>query len=84
MSRGRDGGTDALSHCPPPGAARRLTGEMLARLPALLQRGPATYRFRGGVWSRRRIAVVICLAFGVTYHPTHVGRLCKATGAYQG
>ena len=78
MTRARDGGPTALYHRSPPGAARRLTGEQLARLPALLQRGPTTYGFRGDVWTRRRIAVVIRLEFGVTYHPTHVGRLCKA------
>jgi transposase len=55
-----------------------LTGEQLARLPALLQRGPTTYGFRGDLWTRRRITVVIRLECGVTYHPTHVGRLCKA------
>jgi transposase len=78
MTRARDGGPTALHHRSPPGAARRLTGEQLARLPALLQRGPTTYGFRGDVWTRRRIAVVIRLEFGVTYHPTQVGRLCKA------
>jgi transposase len=78
MTRARDGGPTALHHRSPPGAARRLTGEQLARLPALLRRGPTTYGFRGDVWTRRRIAVVIRLEFGVTYHPTQVGRLCKA------
>ena len=78
MTRARDQGPYALRHRPAPGAARRLTGEQLARLPALLQRGPATYGFLGEVWTRRRIAVVIRLEVGVTYHPTRVGRLCKA------
>jgi transposase len=31
MTRARDGGPTALSHRSPPGAARRLTGEQLAR-----------------------------------------------------
>ena len=78
MRRARDKGPDALRHRPPPGATRRLTSEQLARLPELLKRGPAAYGFRGDVWTRRRIAVVIRLEFGVTYHPTHVGRLCRA------
>jgi transposase len=78
MRRARDKGPDALRHHPPPGAARLLTSAQLARLPELLKRGPAAYGFRGDVWTRRRIAVVIRLEFGVTYHPTHVGRLCKA------
>jgi transposase len=74
MRRARAEGPDALRHHPPPGAARRLPSEQLARLPELLTRGPATYGFRGDVWTRRRIAVVIRLEGGVTYHPTHVGR----------
>jgi transposase len=78
MTRARDQGPNALRHRSPPGAACRLTGEQLARLPALLQRGPTTYGFRGAVWTRSRIAVVIRLEFGVAYHPTHIGRLCKA------
>jgi transposase len=79
MTRVRAKGPDALRHHPPPGAACRLTRAQLARLPELLKRGPASYGFRGDVWTRRRIAVVIRLEFGVTYHPTHVGRLCKAS-----
>lgn len=78
MRRARDGGMGALRHRPSPGAPPRLTNEQLARLPALLQRGPASYGFRGDVWTRRRITVVIRLEYGVTYHPTHVGRLCQA------
>ena len=78
MTRARDGGPTALQHRSPPGAARRLTGGQLARLPALLQRGPTTYGFRGDVWPRRRVAEVIRLEFGIVYHPTHVGRLLKA------
>ena len=78
MTRARDQGPDALRHRSPPGAACRLTGEQRASFPALLQRGPTTYGFRGAVWTRSRIAAVIRLEFGVAYHPTHIGRLCKA------
>jgi transposase len=78
MTRARNQGSEALRHHPPPGAARRLTEAQLARLPELLQRGPTPYGFRGDVWTRRRVAMVIRLAFGVTYHPTHVGRLLQA------
>jgi transposase len=78
MKRGREGGLQALHHRSPRGAPRRLSAEQLAQLPGLLQRGPEAYGFRGQVWTRGRIAAVIQLAFGVLYHPRHVGRLCQA------
>jgi transposase len=77
MKRARMGGSEALRHRPPPGAPRRLSAEQLARLPALLQRGPEAYGFRGALWTRGRIAAVIRAEFGVSYHPVHVGRLCQ-------
>jgi transposase len=78
MTRARDGGAEALRHRPSPGAPARLTQVQLARLPALLQKGPEAYGFRGELWTRGRIAAVIRLEFGVSYHPTHVSRLCQA------
>ena len=78
MTQARNGGPEALRHCPPPGAPRRLTDAQLARLPALLQPGAEAYGFRGEVWTRARVAVIIRLEFGVSYHPVHVGRLLKA------
>jgi transposase len=78
MTRARHGGPEALRHCPPRGAPRRLTDAQLARLPALLQPGAEAYGFRGEVWTRARVAVIIRLEFGVSYHPVHVGRLLKA------
>jgi transposase len=77
MTRVREAGAEGLRHHPAPGAPRRLSSEQLARLPDLLHRGPAAYGFRGELWTRSRIAAVIRLEFGVSYHPTHVGRLCK-------
>jgi transposase len=77
IQRVRDGGVQALRHRRPPGAPRRLAAEPLARLPALLRRGPEAYGFRGQVWTRNRIAEVMRVEFGVVYHPTHVGRLLK-------
>lgn len=78
MKRARVGGVDALRHRPPPGAPPRLTHAQLARLPALLQQGPEAYGFRGKLWTRGRIAAVIRVEFGVSYHPAHVSRLCQA------
>jgi transposase len=78
MKRVREAGPEALRRRPPPGARRRLSAEHLARLPALLHRGPAAYGFRGELWTRTRIAAVIQLEFGVSYHPRHVGRVLDA------
>jgi transposase len=78
MARAREGGVDALRRKPPPGASRRLSPEQLTRLPALLQRGAEAFGFRGQLWTRARVAVVIRFEFGVSYHPVHVGRLLKA------
>jgi transposase len=75
MKRARDVGPEALRRRLPPGAPRRLSAEQLARLPALLHRGPTAYGFRGELWTRSRVAAMIRLACGVSYHPRHVGRL---------
>jgi transposase len=71
LKRARQDGPQALRHRPPPGAPRRLAAD-------LLRRGPEAYGFRGQVWTRQRVAEVIRVAFGMVYHPTHVGRLLKA------
>jgi transposase len=78
MTRARQGGSEALRHRPPPGAPRRLSAEQLAQLPALLHRGPEAYGFRGQLWTRGRIAAVIRVAFGISYHPRPGGRVCQA------
>ena len=78
IARAREGGVEALRRRLPPGASRRLPPEQLTRLPALLQRGAEAFGFRGQVWTRARVAVVIRFEFGVSYHPVHVGRLLKA------
>jgi len=78
MKRAREEGPDALRRRPPPGAPCRLSAAQLARLPEFLQRGPEAYGFRGALWTRRRIAAVIQLEYGIAYHPRHVGRLCQA------
>jgi transposase len=78
LKRARQNGPQALRHRQPPGAPRRLAPEQLARLPDLLRRGPEAYGFRGQLWTRKRVAEVIRVEFGIRYHPTHVGRLLKA------
>jgi transposase len=78
MTRAHEGRPGALRHRPPPGARRRLTDEQRVRLPALLPQGPAAYGVRGQLWTRGRIAAVMRVECGISYHPRHVGRWCKA------
>ena len=78
MARAREEGPEALQHRPRPGASCRLTAEQLAHLPVLLRRGAEAYGFRGQVWTCGRVAAVIHLEFGISYHAVHVGRLLKA------
>jgi transposase len=67
----------ALRRRKPKGPPRRLTANQLASLPGLLSRGTQPWGFRGEVWTRQRISEVIRLKWGVSYHPSHVGRLLR-------
>jgi transposase len=78
LKRARERGVEALRRHPAPGRQPRLTPEQRAQLPALVERGPEAYGFRGQVWTCRRVAEVIRRTFGVTYHPAHVSRLLHA------
>jgi transposase len=78
LKRGREQGVEALRRPPAPGRQPRLTSEQLAQLPALVERGPEAYGFRGQVWTCRRVAEVLRRTFGVTSHPAHVSRLLHA------
>src|SRR5260221_7085801 len=78
LKRGREQGVEALRRHPAPGRQPRLTSEQLAQLPALVERGPEAYGFRGQVWTCRRGAEVIRRTIGATYHPPHVSRLLHA------
>lgn len=78
LKRAREHGVEALRRHPAPGRQPRLTAEQLAQLPALVERGPEAYGFRGQVWTCKRVAEVIRRTFGVTYHPAHVSRLLHA------
>ena len=80
MARARNAGPEAVRRRPPPGAPRRLSAEQLPRLPELLHRGPPAYGFRGELWTRSRVAAIIRLAWGVSYHPRYAARLLKAIG----
>ena len=77
LTRARAEGQAALRRQPPPGRQPKLTSEQLAHLPALLERGPEAWRFRGNVWTRNRIGIVIQETFGVRYDPSQIGRIMR-------
>lgn len=68
-------GTAGLTAKRVPGCPAKLTARQRQRIPRLLLRGPLAWGFRTDLWTTPRIAEVIRRAFGVHYHPTHVGRL---------
>jgi transposase len=80
LKRAKEGGVEALHHRPAPGAAPRLTPQQRAQLPALLARGAESFGFRGDLWTQPRIAALIRREFGVSYHPSQVGRILRACG----
>ena len=46
----------------------------------MLELGPSASGFCGEIWTRRRVAQVIEREFGVSYDPSHVGRILKGCG----
>src|SRR5260370_29161868 len=82
MSRGLKGGgeqgVEALGRDPPPGRQPRHPPEPLAQLPALVERGPEAYGFRGQGWTCRRVAAVLRRSLGGTSPPAPGHRLLPA------
>jgi transposase len=77
LARARDGGPEALLARPGPGRPPKLSCAQKRLIPEFLWHGPEAYGFRGQVWIRARIALVIHEEFGVRYHKGHVGRLLQ-------
>ena len=73
-------GVGALRAHPSAGHPPKLTTDQLRRIPEFLSYGAEAYGFRGEVWTCPRIAQVIQLEFGVSYHKDHVSRLMKELG----
>jgi transposase len=80
LKRVKEGGVAGLRHRPPPGAAPRLSPEQRGQLLALLSQGAEAFGFQGEVWTQPRVATLIRDQFGVSYDPSQVGRILKASG----
>ena len=68
-------GADALKVGASPGRPPKLTVTQQRRLVRLLLQGPLAHGYNTNVWTTARIAEVIRLGFGVSYHRDHIGRL---------
>jgi transposase len=62
---------------PHPGRSPRLSAEQLRLVPDMLSHGAEAYGFLGDVWTCSRVAVMLRVEFGVSYHKAHVSRLLK-------
>jgi transposase len=80
LKRAREEGVESLRRRVGSGSPPRLSAAQRAQLPALLAQGAEAYGFRGALWTRARVAEVIRREFGVTYDPSHVGRILRACG----
>jgi transposase len=62
------------------GRPPQLTDEQRQKIPELLVKGAEAHGFRGDLWTRSRVAVVLRREFGVTHSPQHVGTLLQQCG----
>jgi transposase len=80
LKRGREEGPQALRSRRGGGPKPRLSHAQWAELKAPLAQGAEHFGFRGDVWTQPRVAQLIKREFGVSYHPSHVGRILKQMG----
>jgi transposase len=81
MRRAREGrGPEALRKRKAPGGRPRRSAEQQAQILEWLREGAEAHGFRGELWTRRRVAVLIERKLGARYHPGHVSKLLKSWG----
>jgi transposase len=80
LKRGREEGPGSLRSRRGGGPKPRLSDDQVAKLPAHLAKGAEHFGFRGDVWTHPRVAQLIKRELGVSYHPSHVGRILKQIG----
>ena len=79
MRRVRDGGgREALRKRKAPGGQPRLSAEQQSQVLAWLREGAEAHGFRGELWTRKPVAVLIERKRGIRYHPGHVSKLLQS------
>jgi len=76
--RPRRGGPEALRKRTAPGGQPRLSAEQRNQVLVWLREGAAAHGFRGDLWNRKRVAVLIERELGIRYHPRHVSKLLQS------
>jgi transposase len=61
-----------------PGGQRRLSAEQQSQVLGWLREGAEAHGFRGDLWTRKRVAVLIERNLGIRYHPGHVSTLLQS------
>jgi transposase len=80
----RKNGEEGLRPKPVPGRPAKLTAQQKKRLVSHLLTGAMANGYRTELWTTARIAELIELHFGITYHRDHIGRLMASLGwSYQ-
>lgn len=74
------GGEKALAGAGRTGRPRKLTGDELCRLEAMLLAGAQAQGCDTDLWTLKRISQVIRREFKVSYHPSHVWKLLGELG----
>jgi transposase len=79
MRRVRDGGgPEALRRRKAPGGRPRLSTAQQSQVLGWLREGAEAHGFRGDLWTRKRVAVLIERNLGIRYHPGHVSKLLQS------
>ena len=74
------GGQTALAGVGRTGRKRKLSGDHLCRLEAILLAGAAAWGYETDLWTLKRIAQVIRREFAVAYHAGHVWKVLGQLG----
>ena len=72
------GGPEALRKRKAPGGQPRLSVEQQRQVLAWLREGAEAHGFRGELWPRKRVAVLIERNLGIRYHPGHASKLLQS------
>ncbi len=80
LKQAREHGARSLAARKAAGRPPQLTSVQRQQIPTLLAKGAEAHGFRGNLWTRRRVAVVLQREFGVKHSLQHVGTLLQQAG----